>query len=159
MLSDGANTEVAAQLHAGLIAQGAVPRFLGVKLGSVEGTSGSLDVEATLEIMPAVLWDGAIVLDGPTPSLCESGQAVEFIKAQYRPCKPILLFDGAAALLAKLSLPDALTNGPVDGSLRGFSPSNSLCQKSAALQELEPPVAVLFTAAAWLRKRAASVAT
>ena len=114
VLSDGANTEVAAQLHAGLIAQGAAPRFLGVKLGAVQGAQGSLEVEATLEIMPAVLWDAAIVLDGPSPSLCESGQAVEFIKDQYRHCKPILLFDGACALLGKLNLPTACNNGPVD---------------------------------------------
>jgi catalase len=115
ILSDGANAEVAAQLHAGLTAQGAAPRFLGIKLGAIEGAEGSLDVDATLEIMPSVLWDGVIVLDGPAPSLCDSGQAVEFIKDQYRHCKPILLFDGASALLGKLGLPDAPSAGPVDG--------------------------------------------
>ena len=65
ILSDGANAEVAAQLHAGLTAQGAAPRFLGIKLGAIEGGEGSLNVEATLEITPSVLWDGVIVLDGP----------------------------------------------------------------------------------------------
>ena len=50
-----------------------------------------------------------------TPSLGDSGQAVEFIKDQYRHCKPILLFDGASALLEKLDLPDPPVNGPVEG--------------------------------------------
>ena len=117
VLSDGADTEVAAELHAGLVGQGAVPRFLGVKLGAIEGASGTLDVEGTLEILPSVLWDGVIVLDGPSPSLCESGQAVEFLKDQYRHCKPILLFGGARALLEKLGLPLAGSDG--DGPIGG----------------------------------------
>ena len=53
VLSDGADAEVAAELHAGLVGQGAVPRFLGVKLGAIEGASGTLDVEGTLEISTA----------------------------------------------------------------------------------------------------------
>jgi catalase len=115
VLSDGANTEVAAQLHAGLVAQGAVPKFLGVKLGTIEGASRTLDIEASLEILPSVLWDGVVMLDGPWFSLCESGQAVEFLKDQYRHCKPILIFNGAKALLEKLGLPDSPSNGAVQG--------------------------------------------
>jgi catalase len=116
IVSDGASVPVALQLHARLITQGASPHFLGVKLGAVQGAKGTLEPEATLEIMPAVLWDGVIVLDGAAKSLCDSGQAIEFIKDQYRHCKPILLFDGAAALLGKLGLADGTSsNGPVDG--------------------------------------------
>jgi len=115
LLSDGADTDVAAELHAGLIAHGAVPRFVGVKLGAIEGKSDTLDVEAALEILPSVLWDGVVVLDGPTSSLCESGQAVEFLKDQYRHCKPILVFNGAKALLEKLGIQESPENGPVDG--------------------------------------------
>jgi catalase len=115
VLSDGANTKVAAQLHAGLVAQGAAPRFMGVKLGAIEGASGTLDIEASLEILPSVLWDGVVMLDGLTSSLCESGQAVEFLKDQYRHCKPILVFNGAKALLEKLGLPGSAGNGPVKG--------------------------------------------
>jgi catalase len=114
VLSDGANTDVASHIHAGLAAQGAVPRFLGVKLGAIQGASGSLDVEGSLEILPSVLWDAVVVLDGSTPSLCESGQAIEFLKDQYRHCKPILLFEGARALLEPMGLPTSPDNGPVD---------------------------------------------
>ncbi len=115
ILADGADANVAAQLHAGLVAQGAVPKFVGVKLGSVRGPNGAVDVEATLEIQPAVLWDAVVVLDGPAASLCDSGQAVEFLKDQYRHCKPILLLDGARSLLPKLGLPQPSADGPVDG--------------------------------------------
>ena len=57
ILSDDANTEVAAELQAELLAQGAVPKFLGIKLGAIEGAERTLEAEATLEIMPSVLWD------------------------------------------------------------------------------------------------------
>ena len=57
------------------------------------------------------------MLDGPSPSLCESGQAVEFLKDQYRHCNPILLFGGARALLEKLGLPLPGTDG--DGPTGG----------------------------------------
>jgi catalase len=115
VLSEGANIDVACQIHAGLVAQGAVPRFVGIKLGAIEGTSGTLDIEASLEILPSVLWDGVVLLDGPKASLCQSGQAVEFLKDQYRHCKPILIFDGAKGLLEKLGLPDSPSNGPIQG--------------------------------------------
>jgi catalase len=115
VLSDGANTDVASQIYTKLVAQGATPRLLGVKLGAIEGPGGSLDVEASLEILPSVLWDAVIMLDGQTPSLCESGQAIEFLKDQYRHCKPILLFGGAKALLETLGLAANPGNGPVQG--------------------------------------------
>jgi catalase len=151
ILADGADADVAAQLHAGLVAQGAVPKFVGVKLGSVDGPNGALDVEATLEIQPAVLWDAVVVLDGPTASLCDSGRAVEFLKDQYRHCKPILLLDGARALLAKLGLPQATGDGPVDGdpallAFEGESIEPALAAFVAALaqhrnfaRETDPP--------------------
>jgi catalase len=127
VLADGADTRLATALHDGLSAQGAVPQFLAVKLGTIKGAHGRLEVEGSLEILPAVLWDGVIMLDGPTRALAESGQAVEFLKDQYRHCKPILLFGGATALLEKLGLPDNVSNGPVDGdsALLAFNEGSS----------------------------------
>jgi catalase len=138
VLSEGANTVVASQIHAGLLARGAVPRFLGVKLGVIEGASGSLDVEASLEILPSVLWDAVVMLDGPRPSLCESGQAIEFLKDQYRHCKPILLFGVAKALLEKLGLPANSSNGPVQGdpALLAFDEDSSETALSAFVSAL-----------------------
>jgi catalase len=138
VLSEGANTEVASQIHANLIARGAVPRILGVKLGAIEGAGGSLDVEASLEILPSVLWDAVVMLDGPTTSLCKSGQAIEFLKDQYRHCKPILLFGGAKALLEKLGLPASPSNGPVQGdpALLAFDEASSETALSAFVSAL-----------------------
>ena len=115
VLAEGADTRLATALHEGLTALGAVPRFLAVKLGMLRGSRGKLEIEATLETMPAVLWDGMITLEATKPALSESGQAVEFLKDQYRHCKPILLLGKATALLEKLGLPASTGDGPVGG--------------------------------------------
>jgi catalase len=123
----GADTQVASALRDGLAAQGAVAQFLGVKLGTIRGPRGTLEVDASLETQPAVLWDGVILLDGAKPALPDSGQAVEFLKDQYRHCKPILLFGGASALLEKLGLSKSSGGGPVqdDPALLAFDEKSS----------------------------------
>jgi catalase len=113
VLAPGADTQLANTLHDGLTAQGAVPQFLSVKLGAIRGPRGTLEVDASLETQPAVLWDGLVMLDGAAPGLTASGQAVEFLKDQYRHCKPILLLGGARAMLEKLGLAVPDGNGPV----------------------------------------------
>jgi catalase len=151
VLGAGADTRLAAVLKSGLAAQGAVAQFLGVKLGPIRSPRGSLEVDASLEIQPSVLWDGLIVLDGVTPALPGSGQAIEFLKDQYRHCKPILLFGSAHGLLEKLGLAAASANGPVDGDpgLLAFdekSAKAALAEFSGALgqhrnfaRETDPP--------------------
>jgi catalase len=111
---------------------------LAVKLGPIEGADRSLDVEASLEILPSVLWDAVVMLDGPTTSLCKGGQAIEFLKDQYRHCKPILLFGGAKALLEKLGLPASPSNGPVlgDPALLAFDEASSETALSAFVSAL-----------------------
>jgi len=45
---------------------------------------------------------------------------VEFLKDQYRHCKPILLMGAAADLLDKGGIPDALPSGEPDSGLLRF---------------------------------------
>ena len=81
-----------------------------------EATGGEpLEVEVSLEAAPSVLWDAAVFLEGE--SLSASGQALEFLKDQYRHCKPILLLDGASALLDKADIPPAMPSGDSDPGL------------------------------------------
>jgi catalase len=121
LVADGVDGEGAVEIRSLLAAAGAVPRFVGVKLGTVQSVSGEpLDVEFSLETMPSVLWDAMIVPSGKaaTDKLSQTGHALEFLKDQYRHCKSILLMGTAAELLAPAGIPvDQPTGGGDDPGL------------------------------------------
>jgi catalase len=123
LIADGVDTEQASTLHGALLQRGAIPRFVGIKLGHVVGASGdSLDVEVSLEAAPAVVWDALIIPAGQnvTSALSQSGHALEFLKDQYRHCKPILLMGASNALLSEAGIPAELTTGEEDPGLLLF---------------------------------------
>ena len=110
LVADGVDAESVSYLHEALSEAGAVPRYVGPRLGNV-----GVDVEVTLEAAPSVLFD-AVVLPGGEASaaLSKVGQALEFVKDQYRHCKPILALDSGERLLEAAGIPDALPNGKPD---------------------------------------------
>jgi catalase len=56
LVADGVDGEAATALHEGLVRAGAVPRFVGVRLGQVDTAQReALEVEVTLETAPSVL--------------------------------------------------------------------------------------------------------
>jgi catalase len=113
LVADGVDGEAARALHDGLAAEGAVPRWVGVRLGAVETTQGdSLEVEVTLETAPSVLFDAVAILGGP--ALGQVGHALEFVKDQYRHAKPILVGGEGEALLQKAGVPLTLASGQPD---------------------------------------------
>ncbi len=123
LVADGVDGQAATALHAALSAQGAVPRFVGVKLGAVATSDGeSLPVEVSMEAAPSVVWDAMIVPDGEGAAavLTESGHAKEFLKDQYRHCKPILLMGAAGSLLPAAGIPAELAEDD-DPALLVFS--------------------------------------
>jgi catalase len=123
LVADGVDTAAALAIHEALTAKDAVPRFVGVKLGSVDSSNGdALDVEISLETAPSVVWDAMIVPDGQAAAatLAKRGQALEFLKDQYRHCKPILLIGAAGALLDAAGIPAALASGKADPGLLRF---------------------------------------
>ena len=123
LIADGVDTEEASLLHGALLQRGAVPRFVGIKLGQVTGAAGdSLDVEVSMEAAPSVTWDALIIPagDAATAALSESGHALEFLKDQYRHCKPILLMGGSSALLEEAGIPAELSTGEEDPGLLMF---------------------------------------
>jgi len=124
IVADGVDGKAALALHAALSDAGAVPRFVGIKLGQVEAVTGDpIEVEVSLEAAPSVLWDAMIVPDGEAAAtaLCNSGHALEFLKDQYRHCKTILLLGAASTLLEKAGIPPALASGDPDPGLLQFS--------------------------------------
>jgi catalase len=117
LVADGVDAEAAQALHAGLVEQGAVPRYVGVRLGSVRAERGdAIDVEVTLETMPSVLFDAVALLGGKSAvtQLGNLGHALEFIKDQYRHAKPILALGAAAALVENAGVPAMLPSGEPD---------------------------------------------
>jgi catalase len=50
-------------------------------------------------------------------ALLANGQALEFVKDQYRHCKTILAFGGAAAILRAAGIPETLPDGTADPGL------------------------------------------
>jgi catalase len=122
LLADGVGGEAASKIHQMLGEQGAVPRFVGVMMGAVESADDeAIEVEVSLEAAPSVLWDGCVILDGSgESSLARSGQAIEFLKDQYRHCKPILVLGGGAALLEAAGIPRTLESGGSDPGLLVF---------------------------------------
>jgi catalase len=119
-VADGVDGASAQGVHAALTAEGAVPRYVGARLGPAETTDGDvIEVEATFETMPSVLWDACVVPDGEAAAetLGTVGHALEFLKDQYRHAKPILAIGAGADLIEDACLPSSLANGKPDPGL------------------------------------------
>ena len=78
-----------------------------------------LPVEVSLEGAPSVLWDALVLPDGKeaVDSLMKHGFAHDFVRDQYRHCKPMLVLGAAEALLKKLGIPRTLPGGADDPGL------------------------------------------
>jgi len=123
LVADGVDGAGALAIHETLMGQGAVARFVAVKLGKVQTANGdALDVEISMETAPAVVWDAMVVPDGEASveTLSKRGHALEFLKDQYRHCKPILLVGAAQSLLDAAGIPPQLPSGAPDAGLLLF---------------------------------------
>jgi catalase len=65
-----------------------------------------LEVDATLETTPSVLFDAVVVPDGTAGAkgLAEDGHTLEFLRDQYRHCKTILAFGDGGDLLERAGI-------------------------------------------------------
>jgi catalase len=120
LVADGLDAAGATALHAGLVAAGAVPRYIGAKLGRVVGEDGEvIEVEVTIETMPSVLLDAIVVPGGDkaAKTLGAIGQAAEFIVNAYRHCKPILAIGAGRSLVENAGVPARLPSGDPDPGL------------------------------------------
>ena len=120
LVAEGTDVAAAKALHARLVTEGAVPRYIGAKLGGVAGEDGdSIEVEATFETMPSVLVDAVAVPggDAAATALANVGQAAEFIVNAYRHCKPILALGAGCTLVEGAGVPRTLSSGQPDPGL------------------------------------------
>jgi catalase len=120
LLADGVDSDSITDLIEELDSAGAVVRLLGSRLGTVRAEDGEpLEIDATLENSPAVLFD-AMVLPGGSEAveaLSLDGHALEFLKDQYRHCKTILALGESHKMLSKAGIPLTLPSGAADPGL------------------------------------------
>jgi catalase len=120
LIADGCDGPPLLALVDRLVAEGAVPRFVSTRLGSVESMSGDAnDVDVSQEAAPSVLYDALVLSGGPDAvrRLRDDGRTLEFLKDQYRHCKPVLAFGDGAALLEACGIAPVLSTGELDPGL------------------------------------------
>jgi catalase len=150
LIADGVDAASLLQVHAALARAGAVPRFVGPRLGRFTSADGqTIDAEVSMEAAPSVLFDAVVVPDGEgAQTLAELGHALEFVKDQYRHCKTILALGDGAAVLAAAGVPLALPDGQPDPGLllaeEGAVPADdfvaALAKHRHFQRETDPPL-------------------
>lgn len=106
LVGEGCDGVIARMIYGILLADHAVPRFVGTRLGRIKVNDGSpLEIDISIEAGPSCLYDAVIIpSDGEQSSLVHNGQALEFLRDQFRHCKPILAIGSADALLVKAGI-------------------------------------------------------
>jgi catalase len=117
LVADGCEGESLVALADRLTDEGAVARFVSTTLEPVQPASGdAIDVDVSLEAAPAVLYDALVLPDGAdaVDALRADGHTLEFIKDQYRHCKPILALGASEQLLTACGIFATLPDGQAD---------------------------------------------
>jgi catalase len=101
---DGASCEAIEEL---LVAERAVPRFVGLRIGPVvTADGGKLEADASMENSPGFLFDALVLPDGEeaVKALQRDGHTMEFIRDQYRHGKAIMVLPASKALLIQAGI-------------------------------------------------------
>jgi catalase len=117
LVADGSEAEPLFALMDRLSAAGAVARFVSTRLGPLDLASGDpIQVDVSLEAAPSVLYDAVVLAGGQSAvrTLRTDGRTLEFLKDQYRHCKPILVFQPAESLLQACGIDALLPTGEAD---------------------------------------------
>jgi catalase len=127
LVADGVDADDVRALVEPLTSAGAVPRYIGPQLGSVTsiGTRGTstrgaaVEVDVPIAAAASVLFDAVVIADGAeaVARLQADGRVLEFVKDQYRHCKPILALGAASQLLRAAGIPATLPSGEPDPGL------------------------------------------
>ena len=119
LVANGVMGESITQVKEALLAQGAVPRLVAPRIGRITTAEGAvLEADASLENEPGFLFDALVLPDGEAAvqALARDGHTMEFIKDQYRHCKPILVLGASKALLDKSGVTE-MASGNADPGL------------------------------------------
>ena len=105
--------------------------FVGSTLAGVASRNGggAIDVDASIDTTPSVLYDAVVVPDGSDAAgrMAADGRMLEFLKDQYRHCKPMLVLGSGTELLDKAGIPQRLPSDEHDpGLLLGSTADSAL---------------------------------
>jgi len=117
VVADGCDGDAVTAIADRLTDEGAVPRFVSTTLGAVQPVTGDeIEIDVSLEAAPAVLYDALVLPNGAdaVTTLRGDGRTLEFIKDQYRHCKPILALGESDQLLEACGIKTTLPNGDPD---------------------------------------------
>ncbi|MDQ3518165.1 MAG: catalase [Gemmatimonadota bacterium] len=120
LVADGVEGDSLKALAERLTSEGAVPRFVGARLGAAQSVSGeSIEIDVTVGATPSVLFDALVLPDGGDAirTLGADGRILEYLKDQYRHCKPILALGAGSELLKKAGIPKTVPSGKPDSGL------------------------------------------
>ena len=120
LVADGFDSAPVDALVARLTAEGAVPRFVGPRLGAVSSASGSaVEIDLPLPAASSVLFDATVIAGGAAAAqaLSADGRALEFVKDSYRHCKAITVLGEGQRLLEAAGIPPVLPDGQPDPGL------------------------------------------
>ncbi|WP_431286884.1 catalase [Roseateles chitinivorans] len=123
LVADGVVGQGARDVHAALLAKGAAPRYAAPRIGPVKAADGvMIEADVSLENEPGFLFDALVVPDGEEAirALGRDAHVYEFIRDQFRHCKPILALGAGVSLLRAAGLgpavePDVMTPGLFTG--------------------------------------------
>ena len=107
LVCDGVDGASLQEVHSALIAEGAMPKFLGASLGTVAPQGGTpIRVDVTFEATASVLWDAVVLPAGSDAqtTLQADQRVLEFVKEQYRHCKLIMALGEVDTLVAAVAM-------------------------------------------------------
>jgi catalase len=129
LVADGCDGGAVTAIADRLTDEGAVPRFVSTSLGAVQPADGDeIEIDVSFEAAPAVLYDALVLPDGEeaVTVLRADGRTLEFIKDQYRHCKPILALGASRQLLEACGITETLPNGDPDTGVLAASDAGSV---------------------------------
>jgi catalase len=118
LVAPGVEAQALLRLQAALAERGAVGRLVGPHIGLMPSANGEMiDADASLENEPGFLFDGLVLPDGDeaVAALAQDGHTAEFVKDQFRHCKPILVLGASRMLLSQAGLPLSLDKSLAQG--------------------------------------------
>jgi catalase len=107
LIADGIAGKSILQVRDALVAQGAVAKFIGPRIGNTNALDvGNLVADASLENEPGFLFDALVLPDGEkgVDILAQCPQTMDFVKDQYLHYKTILVLGAGKRLLDKAGI-------------------------------------------------------
>ena len=115
VVADGVHGTSIAAIQSALMAEGAVGHFVGPRVGKFITDDGAeIEADKSMENSPSVLFDALVLPDGAKAieTLARDGHTMEYLKDQFRHCKPILALGASTKLLEMAGIRAAFGKDP-----------------------------------------------